>query len=107
MLATQVGIHGAKEESYKPTSDELARSQSYIFEDESPFTPDDSRHFSFLTYHFSPAKALRMIDKIEIYVPDGGPFGLGFIRGIKIVDPDEWFFKRIFIRILYAPVLLE
>ncbi len=96
VLATQVGIHGAKEESYKPTSDELARSQSYIFEDESPFTPDDSRHFSFLTYHFSPAKALRMIDKIEIYVPDGGPFGLGFIRGIKIVDPDEWFFKAHF-----------
>jgi len=98
-LTTQVGIHGAKEESYKPTHEELARSQSYIFEDEPPFTPEDSYNFSFLTSHFSllsPAKAIRMIDKIEIYVPDGGPFGLGFIRGIKVVDPDEWFFKAHF-----------
>jgi 3-hydroxymyristoyl/3-hydroxydecanoyl-(acyl carrier protein) dehydratase len=43
-----------------------------------------------------PAKALRMIDEIEIYIPDGGPLGLGFIRGLKTVDSDEWFFKAHF-----------
>jgi len=39
---------------------------------------------------------LRMIDRIDLFVPDGGPSGLGFIRGIKDVDPDEWFFKAHF-----------
>jgi 3-hydroxymyristoyl/3-hydroxydecanoyl-(acyl carrier protein) dehydratase len=37
-----------------------------------------------------------MIDRIELFVPDGGPQGLGYIRGIKDVDPDEWFFKAHF-----------
>ena len=37
-----------------------------------------------------------MIDSIELYIPDGGPHGLGYIRGIKAVDPDEWFFKAHF-----------
>jgi 3-hydroxymyristoyl/3-hydroxydecanoyl-(acyl carrier protein) dehydratase len=93
-LANQVGIHGAKTDAYQPTPEELSRSRSYLFEDEEPLTPEEGvqkLHFCTL-----PAKAIRMIDEIEIYVPDGGPFGLGFIRGIKRVDPDEWFFKAHF-----------
>jgi 3-hydroxymyristoyl/3-hydroxydecanoyl-(acyl carrier protein) dehydratase len=43
-----------------------------------------------------PAKAIRMIDRIEAYIPGGGPAGLGFIRGTKTVDPAEWFFKAHF-----------
>jgi 3-hydroxymyristoyl/3-hydroxydecanoyl-(acyl carrier protein) dehydratase len=43
-----------------------------------------------------PAKALRMIDRIDLFVPDGGPHGLGFIRGVKTVDPEEWFFHAHF-----------
>ena len=43
-----------------------------------------------------PAKALRMIDSITAFCPEGGPNGLGFIRGTKQVDPDEWFFKAHF-----------
>ncbi len=43
-----------------------------------------------------PAKALLMIDEIETYIPDGGPEGLGFIRGIKRVDPRDWFFDAHF-----------
>ncbi|MCP4691838.1 MAG: hydroxymyristoyl-ACP dehydratase, partial [Desulfobacterales bacterium] len=38
----------------------------------------------------------RMIDEIECLIPDGGPHGLGFIRGVKHVDPAEWFFKAHF-----------
>jgi PfaB family protein len=94
-LAQQVGIQGAKEKAYQPTQDELARACSVNFADESPLFPEDVN----LTPSPSlamPAKALRMIDKIEIYVPDGGPHGLGFIRGVKIVNPDEWFFKAHF-----------
>ncbi|MFH0729278.1 MAG: beta-ketoacyl synthase N-terminal-like domain-containing protein [Pseudomonadota bacterium] len=43
-----------------------------------------------------PAKAILMIDRIEYYSPKGGPAGLGYIRGIKTVDPNEWFFAAHF-----------
>jgi 3-hydroxymyristoyl/3-hydroxydecanoyl-(acyl carrier protein) dehydratase len=33
-----------------------------------------------------------MLDTIETWLPEGGPDGLGFVRGSKMVDPDEWFF---------------
>jgi 3-hydroxymyristoyl/3-hydroxydecanoyl-(acyl carrier protein) dehydratase len=39
---------------------------------------------------------MRMIDHVESYVVDGGTHGLGFIRGTKKVDPDDWFFKAHF-----------
>lgn len=37
-----------------------------------------------------------MIDRIEYYSPKGGPAGLGYVRGIKTVDPKEWFFTAHF-----------
>jgi 3-hydroxymyristoyl/3-hydroxydecanoyl-(acyl carrier protein) dehydratase len=37
-----------------------------------------------------------MIDRIERFAADGGPHGLGFIEGRKIVRPEEWFFKAHF-----------
>ena len=43
-----------------------------------------------------PANALLMIDKVDIYLRDGGPNGFGYIRGIKHVKPGEWFFKAHF-----------
>ena len=43
-----------------------------------------------------PAKALLNVDRIDLYVPDGGPNGLGFVRGVKDVDPAEWFFQAHF-----------
>jgi 3-hydroxymyristoyl/3-hydroxydecanoyl-(acyl carrier protein) dehydratase len=43
-----------------------------------------------------PAKSLLMIDAIEVFTPNGGPHGLGFVRGSKKVDPSEWFFKAHF-----------
>jgi hypothetical protein len=36
------------------------------------------------------------VDRIDLYVPDGGPEGLGFIRGTKQVNPREWFFHAHF-----------
>jgi 3-hydroxymyristoyl/3-hydroxydecanoyl-(acyl carrier protein) dehydratase len=39
---------------------------------------------------------LGMIDQVDLLVEDGGPAGLGFIRGQKIVKPEEWFFKAHF-----------
>ncbi|MBF0377023.1 MAG: SDR family oxidoreductase [Desulfamplus sp.] len=43
-----------------------------------------------------PAKALLMIDTIDLFLPDEGKYGKGFIKGSKIVNPDEWFFKAHF-----------
>jgi 3-hydroxymyristoyl/3-hydroxydecanoyl-(acyl carrier protein) dehydratase len=94
-LAQQVGIRGAKENAYTPSPEEIAKGFSHVFEDILPLSPDDP-NTEFYTGLAMPSKALRMIDEIEIYVPDGGPHGLGFIRGIKTVNPDEWFFKAHF-----------
>jgi 3-hydroxymyristoyl/3-hydroxydecanoyl-(acyl carrier protein) dehydratase len=43
-----------------------------------------------------PARALLMLDGIDLYIPDGGPHGLGYVRGFKTIDPDEWYFKAHF-----------
>ena len=77
-LANQVGIRDVK--PYSPTQAELGRGKSLPFPTDAPF----------------PDKQLRMIDRIELFVSDGGPAGLGYLRGIKEVDPDEWFFKAHF-----------
>ncbi len=77
-LAQQVGVRDAK--PYQPTTDEIARAEQFDYPSEAPF----------------PEPKMRMIDRIELFVADGGPKGLGFIRGSKVVDPDEWFFKAHF-----------
>ena len=77
-LANQVGIRDAN--PYQPTTREAARGRSLPYPEAAPF----------------PDTQLRMIDLIELFVPDGGPHGLGYIRGVKDVDPDEWFFKAHF-----------
>ncbi len=43
-----------------------------------------------------PGKKLLMLDQIDLYLPNGGRGGLGYICGSKKVDPDEWFFKAHF-----------
>ncbi|MGW8312314.1 MAG: beta-ketoacyl synthase N-terminal-like domain-containing protein [Desulfuromonadales bacterium] len=77
-LTQQVGIREAQ--PYVPTAAEKSRGVRFDYPDEAPF----------------PETRLRMIDFIELFVADGGPEGLGFIRGSKMVDPDEWFFKAHF-----------
>jgi PfaB family protein len=77
-LANQVGIRDAQ--PYEPAVAEVERGSALPYPETVPF----------------PEKKLRMIDRIELFVPDGGPHGLGYIRGIKDVDPDEWFFKAHF-----------
>ena len=77
-LDNQVGIRDAA--PYQPTRDETGRGASLPYPAAPPF----------------PEKVLRMIDRIDLFVPDGGPAGLGYIRGIKEVDPDEWFFNAHF-----------
>jgi len=94
-LARQIGIRGADQQAYCPTAAELQRSRSCNFENQAPLWPDDPEVQPAPPLAM-PAKALRMIDRIVTYVQNGGPEGLGFIRGVKEVRPDEWFFKAHF-----------
>ncbi len=77
-LSQQVGIRDAK--PYQPTAAEVVRAKFFEYPTEPPY----------------PDTQLRMIDQIEMFVPDGGPRGLGFNSGVKIVNPEEWFFKAHF-----------
>ncbi|MGE4619244.1 MAG: beta-ketoacyl synthase N-terminal-like domain-containing protein [Planctomycetota bacterium] len=54
------------------------------------------RSFAVPEFAAGPSKAFRMVDEVEIYVPQGGIAGLGFIRGEIDVDPEAWFFKAHF-----------
>lgn len=77
-LAQQVGVREA--EWYKPSTKELSQARSFPYPEIGPF-PDDR---------------LRMIDKIDALILDGGPKQSGFIEGSKGVDPAAWFFKAHF-----------
>ncbi|MGD8837854.1 MAG: hypothetical protein PVJ19_23145, partial [Desulfobacteraceae bacterium] len=94
-LSQQVGL---RETGFTPTDDELDHVVDHGFIDTAPKTPDDAPTDELLEPKgmVMPGKALRMIDGVDIYCPDGGPHGLGYIRGYKIVDPQEWFFKAHF-----------
>ncbi len=43
-----------------------------------------------------PAPMLRMVDRIDGWLPDGGAKGLGLVQGRIAVDPEFWFFKAHF-----------
>ena len=77
-LANQVGIRDAA--PHLPAPEEAARGKKLPYPEALPF----------------PEKKLRMLDQIELYVADGGPAGLGYLKGTKQVDPDEWYFKAHF-----------
>nr|WP_320116161.1 beta-ketoacyl synthase N-terminal-like domain-containing protein [uncultured Desulfuromonas sp.] len=77
-LANQIGIRDAA--LYQPTAEEQQRAVSLPYPHPAPF----------------PDEQLRMIDDIALFVADGGPQQLGYIRGTKKVDPAEWFFQAHF-----------
>jgi 3-hydroxymyristoyl/3-hydroxydecanoyl-(acyl carrier protein) dehydratase len=79
-LRDQVGIREAV--VYRPTEAERARSRGFDYPIDAPF-PDES---------------LRMIKRVETFVADGGPNGLGFIEGTMPVDPSAWFFRAHFVQ---------
>ena len=77
-LSEQLGVRGAAR--YAPAPQELAKA-----------VPLDLAAATGL-----PDEKLIMLDSVETFIPDGGPAGLGFLRGLKAVDPAEWFFKAHF-----------
>jgi 3-hydroxymyristoyl/3-hydroxydecanoyl-(acyl carrier protein) dehydratase len=94
-LAQQEGIRGAAEQAYAFTAEDIENRYSHKFIDEAPLHPEDPSADTAPPLAM-PTKAIRMIDRIEAYIADGGPQGLGFIRGTKAVDPREWFFEAHF-----------
>ena len=94
-LAQQVGVRNASQREHKPTDAETERTQRIKLDRVAPLDPDDADTTTGWPAVL-PAGALLMIDETELLVPDGGPHGLGFIRGVKRIDPDEWFFKAHF-----------
>jgi 3-hydroxymyristoyl/3-hydroxydecanoyl-(acyl carrier protein) dehydratase len=94
-LQRQEGIRDIDPTVFSAVADETVEKHAFVFTAEKPLHPHDPSRtrVSGLIY---PAKALRMIDRIERYLPEGGPKGLGFVRGSKDVDPAEWFFKAHF-----------
>lgn len=77
-LANQIGLREAL--PYQPGLAETARGSRFSYPVQAPY----------------PDSMLRMIDRITLFDPDGGPAGLGFISGTAPVDPEAWFFKAHF-----------
>ncbi len=77
-LDEQVGLRDAS--PYRPDSNGMARSRGFAYPPDPPF----------------PGDRLRMIDRVDIFIADGGPHGLGFIEGSQPVDPSAWYFKAHF-----------
>lgn len=73
-LANQVGIREAE------PFVERAVGERFAFPRSSPY----------------PDQILSMVDEIVQSVDAGGPHGLGYVRGVKTVRADEWFFKAHF-----------
>ncbi|NNK84108.1 MAG: type I polyketide synthase, partial [Desulfobacterales bacterium] len=99
-LAVQTGIRSGTENIYVPGAVEIKNAKSFKLKHEPPFDPEDKNLADNKTDRAHsltmPAKAVLMIDQIATYIPEGGSEGLGFIRGLKKVDPAEWFFKAHF-----------
>lgn len=92
-LADQVGLRGIQ--TYEPSAAEAARHVDFALERTAPVAPDDATPVT-LNGLTLPGSCYLMLDRITLFVPDGGPAGLGFVRGTKAVNPGEWFFKAHF-----------
>ncbi|SDU32585.1 type I polyketide synthase [Desulfobacula phenolica] len=92
-LSNQVGIRNSRFSGYLLSEQDSKAITAYEFKDDAPLTPDDK---NIDKNTGMPAKALRMIDKIEVLSFDAGLYEKGYIKAIKIIDPLEWFFKAHF-----------
>jgi 3-hydroxymyristoyl/3-hydroxydecanoyl-(acyl carrier protein) dehydratase len=77
-LAQQVGLRDAR--VHTATPQEQGRGERFDYPAAAPF----------------PDHRLRMLDRVSLFVHDGGPAGLGLIEGVKEVRPSEWFFEAHF-----------
>jgi 3-hydroxymyristoyl/3-hydroxydecanoyl-(acyl carrier protein) dehydratase len=95
-LTQQKGLSKTDDSRFRPDNLHAAAWQPQHLEDAPPFLPESVVGPPPIPQMTMPARALRMMDLIEHYDPQGGPSKLGYIRGVKHVDPKEWFFKAHF-----------
>jgi len=98
-LATQAGLRDVPGFAGELLNASTGRSSPMLREiaDAVPVAPDDVRRSPMNGLQF-PAKALRMIDRIEHFDPVGGPAGLGVVHASAAVEPNAWFFDAHFYR---------
>ena len=89
-LARQLGIRDAAERTWTPEGP----GHLLPLGDPHPRTPDDP-HVDPARGLELPGRALLMLDEVE-WLADGGPAGLGYLKGTRRVDPGEWFFRAHF-----------
>ena len=77
-LTDQVGIREST--TYEPDEASVARGTSFPYPDTAPY----------------PDNMMRMINHVSLFDPQGGPNGLGFIRGTTEVNAESWFFQAHF-----------
>ncbi len=80
--------------SRKSLADQVGLQSKQDWLSQQPF--DESKMLAYPDYERLPSKPLLMIDGIDQLDTEGGQYGLGFIRGIKKVDPEDWFFQAHF-----------
>jgi len=91
-LSNQTGIKNSPF-ALELTKEQLNAASLERFTDTAPLTPEDT---TVDPPREIPAKSLRMIDSVDIFLPKGGKYKKGYLRAEKIVDPKEWFFKAHF-----------
>ena len=91
-LANQVGVRDSKLIP-APEETDIPDGRVQMFKPLAPITPDDTTMDDDTGM---PAKALRMIDGIDLMETEGGLYDKGYIRAHKVVDPDEWYFQAHF-----------
>ena len=77
-MRDQVGIRDAA--VYRISDQECSQAETMVFPDRRPF----------------PDSRWRMVDHVDEMLANGGPAGLGVIRGSSQVDPRAWFFAAHF-----------
>lgn len=95
-LARQVGIRDSRERMFLPSTAQAVSAKQLDLPDHPPHTPDDAATPAISQGAALPGRAFRMIDRVDVLLPDGGPHGLGFVQGSTQVDPSAWFFKAHF-----------
>ncbi len=79
-LADQIGMREAQK--YELTEAEMTHAVSFDYPTEAPH----------------PDQGFRMLANIDVLLREGGPHGLGFVRGSIPVDSEAWFFKAHFMQ---------
>lgn len=92
-LSNQVGIRKSEFSNFILPSQTDNIIENFIFDSQAPLTPFDK---TIDPDKSMPSNALRMVDEIECLSFKTGLYNNGYIKGIKRVDPSEWFFDAHF-----------